>query len=344
MINLAENKNPFYPSPIIKKKMSEAINRVSEYPDCHNVKVNSCIAKFFNLNYENVVVTNGSMEGMNLLCDVLNNDRTTIYSPTFWGYSDIFKRQKLNYSEVKLRNNMLYDVSQIDRDAQNSTLIFLCNPNNPTLASIKKEDIQTLIERNSQCNFVVDETMLLFDCDYNKKTVNQLIKEYDNLSVICSFSKIFGMAGIRAGAVLSNEKVIKEVVNRQVPYSIDIIKQEILPVALDDREYLQMSRLAITQNRKILAEKLRNFGALDVIEGETDFILVGINNGLTGSEVVEYLQQKGIMIRNMKTSYPQIEGEYLRISVGKKEENEELLFELGTLFSRKKEKNINIER
>lgn len=344
MINLAENKNPFYPSPAIKKKAQEVLDNISNYPDYKNVDINRSIAAFFNVPEENAIITNGSMEGMNLLVDILDTNSTTIYTPTFWGYSDAFIRREKKYNKVALKNGMQYDFEQISSDAQKSSLIFLCNPNNPTLSSLDKEDIQKLLLSNPNCNFIVDETMLIFDPEYDKKTISTLVSKCNNLSVICSFSKIFGLAGIRSGALLSNCEVIKAAKQRQIPYGIDTIKQLIIPTALKDKEYLQLSRVAIKQNSRILCDKIESTTGFTTVNSGTNFVLVQANNGFTSTEIDAYLKTKGILIRNAKEAYPDMPGEYIRVSIGTKEENEQLINELDNLVNKRREKREFFER
>ena len=130
-IDFSENRNVFMPNEKMKKSLLQAIKKTFEYPDYKNTKVNNTIANYFDISFDNVSITNGSMEAINLLVNVLRKNDATLFKPTFWGYEDALMRYAYNINSIPLDHKLKYNIDNIESQAQNSDLIFICNPNNP---------------------------------------------------------------------------------------------------------------------------------------------------------------------------------------------------------------------
>lgn len=331
-IDFSENRNVFMPSEKMKNCLFEAVQKIFEYPDYKNLKVNDAIAKYFGVPYENVSVTNGSMEAINLLVKVLEKKSATLFKPTFWGYEDALKRFGYNINSIPLDFNLWYNIDNINEQARISDVIFMCNPNNPTLDSIDKDLLIQIIQSNPNCQFIIDETMLIFDEKFFDKTLIKDVNKVNNLSVIVSFSKFLGIAGLRTGAVISNNTLIEKVKEQMIPYSLGIIQQEVLSCAFLDKDYLNETRELIKINRKQLCEVLRKNGCR-VIDGDSNFILVQLPLGIDANEVTQFLVNNNIMVRNIKEAYPELEGDWLRISINTKNNNDLLVRKLKQSFN-----------
>lgn len=324
-LDFSENKNPYMPSVKMLNAYIDAIKRIDCYPDYKNIEINNSIAEFFNINKENVTVTNGSLEGINLLPKVIKGNNVTLFVPTFWGYEDALNRCGYKVNIISLVNNLNYDVSKISEVVKQTDLIYLCNPNNPTLSYLKKDCLIELITTNPQCHFIIDETMLLFSSDFDSKTISKLVSFVPNLSVIASFSKIFSLSGIRSGVILSNEKVINSIKKIQIPYCISSIVQEVIPIALSDKAFLDESREKIEKNKELLCSYFKNVGDYEIISGLANFILVKLPKGFSSTKLTNYLIKNNIIIRNIKDFYPSLDGEWIRISVSTENNNKKLI-------------------
>lgn len=327
-IDFSENRNAYMPSKEVLIAYRNAICNLHQYPDFKNTDVNNSIAAFFGLDNKNTTISNGSMEGINLLARILHRQTATLFVPTFWGYEDALKRYGYDINYVGLENNLNYDLNKINIMAKSSDLLFLCNPNNPTLSYIEKEDLKTLIKSSPNCQFVIDETMLMFAKDYDKRTISKEVVNYSNLTVITSFSKLFGLAGIRTGALISNEDIIKGVKSEMTPYSVGSIVQQVLPVALSDKVLLEETRGKIAENRRRLCEYIELAGDYTTIEGLTNFILVQLPNGIEANKLTNYLMQNNMVVRNINEAYPLLSGEWIRISINTDENNKILVNEI----------------
>ena len=324
-IDFSENRNAYMPSKEILKAYKETIEEIYKYPDYKNVDVNNSIANFFGISAENVSITNGSMEGINLLTRVLNRKKSTLFLPTFWGYEDALTRYNYIVKKNNLIGNLDYDIIQIEKQAKSADLIFLCNPNNPTLSLIEKQNLLSIIKNNPECNFIIDETMLLFSTDFDNLTVSKEITNYSNLSVILSFSKLFGIAGLRTGALISNEDIINKMKKEMVPYGIGSIAQNVIPVALENTEYLNETRKKIAVNRQNLCESFEQLGDYKIIEGVTNFILVKLPDEFNATKLTEYLMKNNMIVRNINEAYPLLSGEWIRVSINTETNNKKLI-------------------
>ena len=323
-INYSENRNVYMPNLETKKALLRAYQKVFEYPDYKNENVNKSVSNYFRVDNSNFTVTNGSLEGINLLLQVFKLKKATLFQPTFWGYEDALTRYGYEIDNQNLDEFLNYNLNKINEKAKKSDVIVICNPNNPTLSFISKNDFSKIISENKKCHFIVDETMLIFDKDFFKKTMITEISKHDNLSVVISFSKFLGIAGLRTGGVFSNRKIIEMVKSASIPYSFGIIQQEVLPVAFSDSKYLEETKNSIEINRKKLSQELIKLGC-KIIDCKTNFILVKLPNNSTANEVTSLLLKENMIVRNLKEAYPLLEGEWIRISIQTPENNEILV-------------------
>lgn len=324
IINFSENRNVYMPNNQMKKSLLKAQRKVFEYPDYKNTEVNRCISEYFGIEEKNLTVTNGSLEGINLLVCALNKTETVLFVPTFWGYADALNRFNYIVKNETLVDELNYDYDRVSEIAKLYKIMILCNPNNPTLSYIPKKVLLSIIKENPHCHFIIDETMLIFDEKYENKSVSNEVENFENLSVVVSFSKFLGIAGLRTGAVFSNKTMIEKVKKLSIPYSLGVIQQNILPVAFADPNYLDETRKLITKNREYLCDNLQQLGC-NVIDGNTNFILVKLPDNVDSTAVAKYLYQNGIEVRNIKEAYPKLKGNWIRISIQTQKNNELLV-------------------
>ena len=331
-INFAENCNAFMPSIKMKLALLKGFSNICKYPDRNNKKVNEAVSSYFNISDLNFCVTNGSLAGINIITSLLKIDggKATIFIPTFWGYQEALEKCEYNYEKVYLDNMFDYNIKKIDEKAKDSSLIILCNPNNPTLSRIDKKDLINLINNNPNCHFVIDETMLIFNNNYLDLTMYQEVVNYHNLSVVLSLSKILSIPGLRAGIVFSNSEMIDKINKTKIPYGNNILLEEVLPTAFSDPKYIEHTKSKIMCNGDELVRNLRVLG-YKVITNKTNFILVKINDRNDLDEIINYLTLRGLFVRNTKDSYPELNGNWLRITINSKNNNKKLVKALGVI-------------
>lgn len=324
-IDFLKNTNPFGPSKKAVSELIKSAQKLNDYPDPKNINLNKDIANFFNVPFENVTIVNGSMEAIYSIPQILKPKTAGLIVPTFWGYEDAIKFNHIKLTKSKMGKDLEYSYDKINELASKSSLLFLCNPNNPTLSYIEKEKISKIIKNNPNCHFVIDETVLIFDYDFNKKTLIDMVCKVKNLSVICSFSKIFSISGLRVGAVISNKKLIDKIKEWKIIFSTNTMTQSIIPVCLNDKSFIKKSRKDIKELVDNFSKDLASVEWLSCRKGLGNFITCEIKNNKTSADLLkEYLKKKGFLIRSLN-SYSELKGEWIRISINTKENNKKLI-------------------
>lgn len=323
--DFSENANPFGPPQKAEEALRMCSKYISVYPDYKNIDVNNDLADFLKVPTENVAICNGSLEAIYAMPRILDSSRVAIVVPTYWGYEAGLKTIDKDCFKIRLTDDWEFDLNKMNEEAKKSTMMFICNPNNPTSSYIFKKDMYQLVKNNPNCHFVIDESHILLHNDYYEETMNTEVQDLKNVTLVYSLSKFFSVAGLRVGAVVSNNETIEKFKKWQVPYSLNTVAQVIFPVCLKDKEFIDFTRQNISTLVKELSEDLKQFDWLEVKESKTNFIMCKVKNKITAVELAKKLEKDNMFIRELTTSYPEVNGEYIRISVNKRELNKKLI-------------------
>ncbi len=298
------------------EKIFHSLNR---YPDPEAKALKKIISKYFGVRSENILQGNGSDELIYYLITTFGGP--VLYPvPTFSMYGIIAQAVGEKTIEIPLDEEFDLDLEKIIKAAKRyrPKLIFLSSPNNPTGNCYSSEKMlriidltSSLIARYSLLSLVVvDEAYQPFSSETG---FLPFLKDYKNLLIMRTLSKI-GLAGLRTGFLIADERIIKEVNKVRLPFNVNSLSQKIAGEALKDRKELQ-SRI-----KSIISERERLFNELSEIEGikpypsEANFILFRIKNP---DRIYQALLKKGVLIRNMKGV---VDG-CLRVTIGTPEEN-----------------------
>lgn len=311
-ILLDANENSFG-SPL-----SSEYNR---YPDPLQISLKDRISKVKGVPIKNMFLGNGSDEAIDILIRAFCRpgfDNILILPPTYGMYE-----VSAGINDVEVRKVNLDSDFQLNLDAiseaidKNTKIIFICSPNNPTGNSIFREDVETIMS-NFNGLVVVDEAYINYS---RSKSFIQELTEYSNLVVLQTFSKAWGMAGLRLGMAFASEEII-EVFNKiKPPYNVNQATQTLALEALD-KVYMVNNWIRDTvKERGILSNLLEELPFVDrVFPSDANFILVKLENA---DAIYEYLTSKGIIVRN-RSKVELCEG-CLRITIGTPEENKQLV-------------------
>lgn len=323
--DFSENANPFGPPQKAEEALCMCSKYISVYPDYKNVDINNDLSGFLRVPVENVAICNGSLEAIYAIPRILDSSRVSVVVPTYWGYEAGLKTIDKECIKIRLTANWEFDLNKMGEEAKKSTIMFICNPNNPTTSYLFKKDMYQLVKSNPNCHFVIDESHILLHNDYYKETMNTEVENLKNVTLVYSLSKFFSVAGLRVGAVVSNYKMIEKFKKWQVPYSLNTVAQVIFPVCLKDKEFIDFTRQNISTLVKELSDDLKQFDWLEVKKSKTNFIMCKVKNRITAVELARKLEKDNMLIRELTTSYPEVNGEYIRISVNKREFNKKLI-------------------
>ncbi|MFK5878425.1 MAG: histidinol-phosphate transaminase [Flavobacteriaceae bacterium] len=307
MIFLDANENPFQ-------------NGVNRYPDPKQQSVKELLSNLKGVTVNQILLGNGSDEVLDLIfrafCEP-KEDNVILLPPTYGMYSVLSALNNIETKEVLLSDKFELRVEEILEGAnENSKIIFLCSPNNPSGNSFSVDKIQKIVESFDGL-VVVDEAYIDFS---SQKSWLKELNNYPNLIITQTLSKAFGMAGIRLGICYASEEII-EVLNRiKPPYNINELTQQRAKERLLKIDEVQQEVTAILSERTKLATGLKEIRFISKIyPSDANFILVKVDDA---AKRYNQLIAKGIVVRNRTTQH--LCENTLRLTVGTIKENKKL--------------------
>lgn len=317
-IRLSLSENPYKIPKKTINKLYEELPYLNLYPHDYYNEIKDIIACYYGYSSKNVYLSNGSDE-MIFLCLLKygnRNKKILLNEKTFMGYKHSANALKTKYIEVKLENYKVNIKNFYNYLNDDISLVYICNPHNPTGTVINKYDLEAFINRCEPKDImvVVDEAYMDYCDDNNNNSVVDLLPKYKNLIVIKTLSKIFPMAGIRFGFALSQEQNIANLSRfKMLPYSVNRIACIMAIEFFKNNNYRKQIIESNKNNKYYLYNKLVKLG-LSFIESETNFIM--IKKPDIPIEITKYLKELyGIEVLDLKTiGYDK----YIRVTIGTK--------------------------
>ncbi|NLE03424.1 MAG: aminotransferase class I/II-fold pyridoxal phosphate-dependent enzyme [Crenarchaeota archaeon] len=205
--------------------------------------------------------------------------------------------------------------------------IFLCNPNNPTSILTSPAQIEEIVQAALAQNILVflDEDFLEFIYNDEKYSLISKINNYPNLFILRSFTKLYGLTGLRIGYGIASEEIIRVLSNAKIPWNINCLGQVAAIAALDDKTHLTKTLDLIKAEKPFLLEGLSKFKSLKLISPDANFVLVDVRKtGFTAAQLKAKLLTFGILIRDC-SSFAGLDQYFIRVAIKTHFENEKLL-------------------
>ncbi len=320
-IKLASNENPIGPSPMAVKAILDNVNKLNRYPDGSSYYLKEKISAVFGLPMERIITGNGSNELIELTIRAFLSpgDEVIQAFPTFLVYEKVVNGAGGELVSVDLKGFKV-SLDDIKKAITPKTkIIFVNNPNNPTGTGLSKEDMLDFIKAVPEDIIVViDEAYIEFSSDRVAKGTD-LLDERDRLIVMRTFSKLYGLAGLRVGYGFSSSEIVDYINRIRQPFNANLLAQAAAVAALDDNDFVTKTLNLVKDGLKYLYENLEEMG-LEYLPTETNFFLIKVPAG--GKNIYQRMLKEGVIIRSMD-SYGL--GEYVRINVGLPEENERFI-------------------
>lgn len=296
--------------------------KLNLYPDGDSSLLRDEIGKYLNVDPNNIVAGNGSSEMIELVMKAFIDKGDIILSfiPTFSMYHIFSQIYSAKFIGINSNENFVQDVDVLIEEAKNikPKIIFICNPNNPTGYLMNKYEIKKLLN-NTDSLVVVDEAYI----EFAQGSMVEYISEYENLIVLRTLSKAFGLAAIRVGYMVSNKHIIDIINKVKSPYNLNSISQYVGVKALREKEKMFQYVEEVKKERKYLYNKLKKF-PIEVYPSNGNFIFFKSEV----SKLDEKLNEKGILIRSFSKD---LENHY-RVTVGNRWENEEFIKSLKEIL------------
>lgn len=319
IVKVASNENPLGPSPRAKEAMIAALEDAHIYPDGGGYRLRSAIAGKFGLSIDHVVLGNGSNEIIELLChSFLNADAELIAAEhAFVVYKLMATLFGAKYVEVA-DPGFVHDLEAMaDAITEDTRLVFIANPNNPTGTMVGQEELDRFMAR------VPDHVVVAFDEAYHEfleKAPDTLkyIAEGKNVCILRTCSKIHGLAALRIGYALASKGVAAILQKARQPFNVNSIAQAGAIAALTDDTHVENTRRVNREGLAFYSQAFKERG-LEFVPSVANFILVKVGDG---DRVFRDMLKQGVIIRAMRSyKLP----DWVRISIGTKAQNERCL-------------------
>jgi histidinol-phosphate aminotransferase len=296
----------------------------NRYPDPLQTKVKEKISQIKGVPPKNIFLGNGSDEAIDLLFRVFcepGRDNVIILPPTYGMYEVCAEMNNVKLKKVPLTADFQLDLDGIEAAIDEYTkIIFVCSPNNPTGNSINRNDIEVLLN-NFDGLVVIDEAYI----NYSKqKSFIPELTEYPNLVIMQTFSKAWGLAGLRLGMAFAGLPIINYLNKVKYPYNINLSTQQLALEALQGISIVNNWVKVTVEQREWLSEKIATLPFTEIVyPSDANFILVKMKGA---AAIYNYLAAKGIIVRDRSKVI--LCDDCLRITVGTPEENQQLINEL----------------
>ncbi|TGL10590.1 histidinol-phosphate transaminase [Leptospira meyeri] len=321
-IKLNTNENPYPPSPKIKEAVEKVLETgvLRKYPNYHGRKLQELIAKDYNLDPDQILVTNGSDEALRLLFQALvgPNDVVVAPDPTYSFYPVLTEQMMVGakYKAVPLLSDLHFDFDSLEKEQ--GKLLCFAHPNAPTGIEEPKEKLIHLVQ-NFEGIVLSDEAYIDFT-EPNSSLMSE-IKNHPNLVVSRTFSKSYALAGLRVGYLVGSLEVISWIRKLKDSYNVGILEQVVAEASYADKEYFLEKRSLVIAERTKLKKELESLG-FTIPDSSTNFLFCKPKLGVSPESLYLQLKDKNILIRYFASG---ISKDYVRITIGTPEENKKLL-------------------
>lgn len=319
-LKLNSNENALGPSPLAIAAIRSELSKLHLYPDGGSDAVREALARHHDVEVGQVFVGNGSDDIIKLISETFldEHDEIVVPSPSFSQYAFGAQVMRANIRRVPLNSDFSYDVEALVAGVTDKTkLLYLCTPNNPTGTTLEADAFDWLMKHLPAHIFVVVD--LAYDNYATSDTrfqVDASALKYPNVAYLHTFSKLYGLAGLRVGYALGNADVWGYVHRVREPFNVNRLAQVGAIAALNDTEHVRNSRELATRSRTQF-ETLSTSG-YRVIASEANFCLVDVGDGMN---MFQTLRKQGILVR---AGYPGLSS-FVRITFGTETENEQCL-------------------
>ena len=327
IVKLASNENPLGPSPKALAVLAEAATTLHRYPDGSGYRLRTALADRWKVSLNQVILGNGSDEIIGMLARAFLSpgDEAVMADNTFVIYRMEVLAAHGKPVVVPLQDGR-HDLAAMARSITPRTrLLFVCNPNNPTGTMVSAAEVDALMARVPQHAIVVfDEAYYEYARDPHFPDSLGYVKRGRHAIVLRTFSKIYGLAGLRIGYGLTTPEITGYLNRVRPPFNANSLAQRAALAALDDEEHVAKSRAMNEAELASVRAGLEAFG-FRPLPSEANFLYFDV--GRDGRAVFDALLREGVIVRH-------IEGNMLRVTIGLPEENRQFLQALKTVLSR----------
>jgi adenosylcobyric acid synthase len=352
ILDFSVNLNPLGPPDWLRFIINANLESIYHYPEPYAESLVHKISKYLNISEKNILITNGINSIITILGQIIKQEfiikTALLIVPNYIEYQEklLFLDYSINYFygiEEKLEDSLFHrrffwDLNDLKKQIIKPSLIIITNPNNPSGSFIDPSQLASLIQKNPESIFIIDESFIDFT---NQDSIIKHIKNFDNLIVFRSFTKFYHIPGIRLGYIIANDyliEILKQYINC---WNINSFAIEIGKKALEDVEYKEKSLSYLNEQKNYLIQFLKSIPQLCIYESFANYLLIKIlDPNWDAIKLFEkLLKYYNISIR-ICHNYKGLDPNYFRIAIKSQKENQTLIESFYKIFLNK---NINIK-
>ncbi len=332
VIKMASNENPLGPSLLAVEAMRGNLKKMHIYPDGNCYYLKEKLATRLKVKTDQLIFGNGSDEILSFLtlAYVKEGEEAVMVSPSFSEYDFAMRLMGGIPRQVPLSGpDFNYDLEAVLEAVNEKTrLIFICSPNNPTGSIVKKKELDSFIDRLPEnLILVLDQAYIEFASDPEHPAGLDYIEQGKPVILLRTFSKLYGLAGLRIGYGIAPSEIIKDLNRVREPFNVNAMAQAAALAALNDSYHLERSRNLVNESRKQFTEGLEEMG-LKPVPDQANFCFIDIK--VDSREAFQALMKKGVIVRTGDIfGFPT----YIRVTYGTAEQNKRFLAALKEVLA-----------
>jgi len=297
ILKLNSNENFFVPKELLRNLLDEVNREIDPriYPRDEKTELKEALSKYVKVSPDQIIIGTGSDQLIDLISRAFlkRGDLALTVTPTFSMYERCVRTMGADLISVPLRKDFSLDVENVLKKGSDAKLLFLCSPNNPTANQFEIEKIRRLIDQFDGL-VVVDEAY----AEFAEKAIIPLVDEFENLVVLRTFSKAFGVAGLRLGYGVSSGDLASTISQRfQMPYVATLIALKMGVKLLERIDAFRDAIVKLKAEREVMIKRLNGMEGVSAFDSQTNFVLVELER--SSAEVYRTLLNRGIIVRDL---------------------------------------------
>lgn len=324
-VDCSSSINPLGTPPRAIRTIKTSAKRLApRYPDPQCLELKKNLSSYLRVPSDWITVGNGAMEIIYWFSNAFAGKRVVIPAPTFCEYELSSRRAGAAITSVPLLQDFTPDLESIIEKAKGADALYLCNPNNPT-GMLATKEIETIVEGvNGRTKILVDECFIELVDRPAANSIIDMISEFDNLVVLRSLTKSFGLAGLRIGYSVSKPALADRLSASKIPWNVNGLAQVAAVAAIADMRHLARARAVIRKERKFLYDAMARMKNFNPCRSDANYFMVRLKNRNSTQFRDELVKKTGVLVRDCST-FTGMNSQYIRVAVRTRRENMILL-------------------
>ena len=318
VVRLSSNENPYGPSPLAVKAMTDAFSLVWRYPDEHQQSLVDALAKMHGVAAEQILLGNGSAEILKVAAAAFTatGKKLVVGNPTFEAILVHAQTAQADVVKIDLTPDYAHDLPKMLGAARDAGLVYICNPNNPTASITHRDQIRSFLAKvPSQTIVLIDEAYHHYVESNDYESVVPLVKQYPNLVVARTFSKIYGMAGLRCGYCIARPELIQRMRSQQTWDSVNIMALVAATASLQDTEQVEQGRRRNSEVKRFVYAELDRLG-FRWIPSHANFLMIDLRRDV--KPMIAAMRERHVEVGRAFVALPN----FMRVTIGTKPQME----------------------